>query len=79
MRFREGTIKRHEDFFESGHEGDERRPINGLVAIGERVFSLRVDFDQQPISASGGSGERHGFHQLAPSGSMRGIDNDGER
>ena len=52
--------------------------VDGLRAVGERLFGLVVHFDQDAVSAGGDGGAGHGQHAVAPAGAVAGVDQDGQ-
>ena len=66
------------DLLDLVHHGGELVGIDGLRAVGERLFGLVVDFDQDAVGAGGDGGAGHGQHAVAAAGAVAGVDEDGQ-
>ena len=60
------------------HHADKLVGIDGLRAVGERLFGLVVNFDQDAVGAGGDGRAGHGQHAVAPAGAVAGVDENGQ-
>ena len=72
-----GSIHGLGQAFQASHQVLKLFDIDLLGGVGEGVFGVRMNLQEQTISAGGHGGQAHGFYHILMAGAVGGIDNNG--